>query len=321
MRPVDDIERLALHEAAAWHVRLRDPSAPDNARQAWQQWHAADPAHQRAWQRVQSVSAQLATLPPSLASQALGKPASRTRRTVMRSLVIGLGAGTTAWMGWQGLPWQQWQATHRTGTGERLDISLPDGSLLALDTSSSVDVDFNDRERLLRLHSGRILISTHPDSQGRPFSVQTPQGRVLALGTRFMVRLDDSGQSHVQVEEKTVRVLPAAADPQELRAGEQTWFTADATRSATRADPFGASWHEGGVVAVDIALGELIAELSRYRKGYLGCSPEVAQLKVSGAFPIDDTDRALAALISRFPLQLRSHTRYWVRVEARNPQP
>jgi len=69
---------------------------------------------------------------------------------------------------------------------------------------------------------------------------------------------------------------------------------------------------------VDIALGDLLAQLARYRRGHLECAPEVAQLKVSGAFPVDDTDRALAALVSRFPLQLRSRTRYWVRVEARD---
>ncbi|WP_159911621.1 FecR domain-containing protein [Pantoea sp. 18069] len=321
MKPVDDAERRALHEAVRWHVRLRDTAAAadaHDARQGWEDWHVADPAHQRAWQRVQAVHAQLAFLPPTLASQALGKRPHRTRRNVLRSLAVGLGAGTTAWMGWQGLPWQEWRAAHSTGTGERRDITLPDGSLLALDTASGVDVDFNDRERLVRLHSGRILVSTDFDPLGRPFSVQTPQGRVLALGTRFMVRLDDNGLSHVQVEEKAVRLLPAAGAPQQLAAGEQAWFSADTAQAPTTADPFAASWHEGGLVAVDIALGDLIAALSRYRRGYLGCAPEVAQLKVSGAFPVDDTDRALAALVSRFPLQLRSHTRYWVRVEARD---
>lgn len=318
MKPADDAERRALHEAVTWHVRLRDTAAAGNARQDWEDWHGADPAHQRAWQRVQAVHAQLAFLPPALASKTLGTRNHRTRRNVLRSLAVGLGAGTTAWMGWQGLPWQEWQATHSTGTGERRDITLPDGSLLALDTTSAVDLDFNDRERLVRLLRGRVLIATESDSLGRPFSVRTPHGRVLALGTRFMVSVDDAGRSHVQVEEHAVRLQPSAGEPQELAAGEQAWFSADAAQAPTTADPFAASWHQGGLVAVDIALGELIAALSRYRPGYLGCAPEVAHLKVSGAFPVDDTDRALAALVSRFPLQLRSHTRYWVRVEARN---
>jgi transmembrane sensor len=63
-------------------------------------------------------------------------------------------------------------------------------------------------------------------------------------------------------------------------------------------------------------LGELVQELARYRPGYLGCAPEVAQLQVSGAFALDDTDQALAALAASFAVQVRYRTRYWVQVEA-----
>lgn len=324
MKPADDAERRALHEAAAWHVRLRDTAAaadaPTDIHQAWQSWHAADPAHQRAWQRVQAVSAQFACLPPPLARQTLARRPAASRRAVLRSLGAGLGVGATAWMGWQGLPWQEWQAGHQTATGERQDLTLPDGSLLALDTATAVDVAFDERARLVQLHRGRILVATEPDPHGRPFSVQTPQGRVLALGTRFTVEVDGDGHSQVSVLEKAVRLLPAGGgDPGELRAGEQAVFSDQAVQAATAADPFAGSWHHGGLIALDMPLGDLIAALSRYRRGYLGCAPEVAGLKVSGAFPVDDTDRALAALVSRFPLQLRSHTAYWVRVEARAP--
>lgn len=318
MKPADDPERRALREAVTWQVRLRDAAAAEDAQRGWSEWLAADPAHQRAWQRVQAVSAQFSMLPPALARQTLVRRAPASRRSVLRSLAVGVGAGSTAWMGWQGLSWQQWRATHSTATGERRDITLPDGSLLALDTASGADVDFNERERLVHLRTGRVLIATAADALGRPFSVQTPHGRVLALGTRFMVRLDGAGRSHVQVEEHAVRLLPAAGAAQHLAAGEQAWFSAAAAQASESADPFAASWHQGGLVAVDIALGALVEQLSRYRRGYLECAPEVAQLKVSGAFPVDDTDRALAALISRFPLQLRHRTRYWVRVEARD---
>ena len=107
MKPVDDAERRALREAVSWHVRLRDTAADaGQARQGWEHWHGADPAHQRAWQRVQAVHAQLAFVPPALASQALATRPNRTRRNVLRSLAVGLGAGSTAWLGWQGLPWQ-----------------------------------------------------------------------------------------------------------------------------------------------------------------------------------------------------------------------
>ncbi|MDR0226661.1 MAG: FecR domain-containing protein [Burkholderiaceae bacterium] len=311
-----DGDRRALREAAAWHVRLRDTMAGAEVQQAWQGWYEADPAHRSAWQRVLAVSAQLSRVPPPLARQSLGRRASG-RRAVLRSLALGAGTGATAWMAWQGLPWSQWQAGERTATGERRDVLLPDGSLLALDTATAVDVVFDEHERLLRLHGGRILVATEPDPQGRPFSVQMPQGRVLALGTRFTVQLEGSRGCCVQVLEKAVRLLPEEGESLDLRAGEQSRFTARAAQPPTSAGPFAASWHQGGLIALDMPLGELVEALARYRPGYLGCAPEVTALRVSGAFPVDDTDRALAALVSRFPLQLRSHTRYWVQVEAR----
>jgi transmembrane sensor len=37
---------------------------------------------------------------------------------------------------------------------------------------------------------------------------------------------------------------------------------------------------------------------------------------VSGAFALDNTDQALAALAASFAVQVHYRTRYWVRVEA-----
>lgn len=319
-RPATDADRQALREAAAWHTRLRNHAASDEDHHAWLGWHAADPAHQRAWQKVQAVDAHLGRIPATLGQQALGERGHPPRRAVLRSLAVGVGAGTAALLSWHTLPWREWQATHRTAIGERRDITLPDGSLLVLDTGTAVDVDFGDRERLLHLHAGRIFVATQPDAQGRPFSVWTPPGRVLALGTRFSVQLQGDSRCQVSVQEKAVRLLPVAGTPRDLRAGEHTRFTALAADPPVAADPFGTSWREGGLMAVDMPLGTLIDALARYRPGHLACAPEVAAMRVSGAFPVDDTDRALAALVSRFPLQLRSHTRYWVRVEALESQ-
>jgi transmembrane sensor len=63
-------------------------------------------------------------------------------------------------------------------------------------------------------------------------------------------------------------------------------------------------------------LGEWVAELGRYRRGVLRCDPAVAGLRVSGAFPLDDTDRALQLLADTFPVRHVWRTRYWVSVEA-----
>ncbi|MDR6214844.1 FecR domain-containing protein [Paracidovorax wautersii] len=312
-----DRDRAALREAAAWHTRLHGtPDADD--RGAWQRWHAADPAHRRAWDRVQTVSAQLARIPAPLGRAALAadrnRPGTASRRGLLQGTGALLAAGAAGWIGWHALPWQAWQSTHHTARGERRQLALPDGSSLALDTATAVDVAFDAQARRLQLHAGRILVATQPDPLGRPFRVQTPQGEVLALGTRFTVRTEE-GLTHVAVQEKAVRLQPAQGAPRELRAGEQARFSVDAATPPEPAELAAASWSEGGLIAIDMPLAQLVQELARYRPGLLQCAPEVAALRVSGAFPLDDTDRALAALAAGFPVQVRTRTRYWVRVE------
>ena len=44
----------------------------------------------------------------------------------------------------------------------------------------------------------------------------------------------------------------------------------------------------------------------------LRLDPTLAGLKVSGSFPLTDTDRALAALERSFPLRVVRRSDYWV---------
>ncbi|KAG1059180.1 hypothetical protein G6F40_018182 [Rhizopus arrhizus] len=59
-------------------------------------------------------------------------------------------------------------------------------------------------------------------------------------------------------------------------------------------------------------LDAFVDELSRYRKGRLVCDPAVAGLRISGSFPLGDTDRVLAAVERALPVRADRYTRYWV---------
>src|SRR5256885_16408705 len=67
-------------------------------------------------------------------------------------------------------------------------------------------------------------------------------------------------------------------------------------------------------------LDDFLAELNRYRPGWLHADPAVAGLRFSGVFPLDEggidgTDAVLAMLPGALPVQLRWRTRWWVVVE------
>ena len=73
----------------------------------------------------------------------------------------------------------------------------------------------------------------------------------------------------------------------------------------------------GLMVADDLPLSELVAELERYRRGHLGCAPAVAGLRISGVFRLDDTDAALSAITRTLPVRIQRVGPYWTRIDAR----
>ncbi|MFD2980294.1 iron dicitrate transport regulator FecR, partial [Klebsiella pneumoniae] len=74
------------------------------------------------------------------------------------------------------------------------------------------------------------------------------------------------------------------------------------------------AWSNGLLVANRQRLDDFLAELGRYRQGWLRCDPAIAGLRISGTFSIDDTDSALRALEASLPVQRLERTRYWVTV-------
>src|SRR3546814_15986123 len=110
---------------------------------------------------------------------------------MLKALVAACVIPSALWVGYHALPWQTLAAQYRSGTGERRNILLADGSLMAINTSPAVAVEFYTNRRTLRHFGGEILIQTATDSKpgcSRPFIVPTTQGRLPAPGTRFIVR-------------------------------------------------------------------------------------------------------------------------------------
>ncbi len=308
-------ERAAISAAAQWYARLHSGIASDVDRAGWNDWLAADPAHRQAWQRMAAVSEQIASVPGSLAAPAL-RGVDRSRRQVLRSVVLLASAGSLGWLGWRSDASQQLLADYRTRVGERRQFRLADGSSLLLNTDTSVSLRFDGRQRLLQLLHGEILVSTATDPLERPFKVMTRHAEVLALGTSFIVRAEEAG-GEVAVLEKAVQVTAfGGGSSVRLEAGQSLGFNRGAVSTVRRNDASVGAWQQGSIIAINRPLGELLAELSRYRPGVVRCDPAIAQLKVSGAFPIDDTDLALSALESGFSLQVRRFSRYWVNVSA-----
>ncbi|MDR0226112.1 MAG: FecR domain-containing protein [Burkholderiaceae bacterium] len=312
-------ETRIRQEAIAWYARLCSGEATDADRMAWQRWLESHPEHQRAWRPFDAMQAMLQRVPGHLASSTL-QASRHGRRRVLRGMAALVGSGTVAGLSWQLAGRQEgmrsWLADYRTGTGERRDLMLADGSALTLNTGTSVDVSMDAAQRRIVLHGGEILVRTARSAgarDGRPFTVHTPQGRILALGTRFTVR-SEGEQTVVSVLQDAVQIQTRqdAGHSLRLQAGQQAVFSGQRLGAPMPADPAQVSWVEGSLVVDGWRLEDVVRELARYRPGRLACDPAVAELRVSGVFPLADTDRALAVIARAFPVRAAGMTRYWV---------
>ena len=306
-------ELKAISAAAQWYARLRSGIATDSELAAWNDWLGCDPAHRQAWQRMMDVGEQMASVPGSLAAPTL-RGAARSRRQVLRGLLLLASAGALCQLGWRSETSQNLLADFRTGVGERREFRLADGSSLLLNTDTSVNLRFDGRQRELQLLRGEIRVTTAADPLQRPFRVQTRHGTVLALGTRFIVRSEDP-RGVVTVLEKAVEVRSAGgSSTMRVEAGQTLDFDSQALGAVRRNDATVGAWQRGSIIAIDSPLADVLADLSRYRPGVLRCDPRIVQLKVSGAFPVDDTDLALAALESGLGLRVKRYSRFWIEV-------
>lgn len=311
-----------LRAAARWYALLCSEDVTAQQKYAHAAWLAEDPAHTHAWQEVEKLRRQLQAIPgtPALDALQIKQRQGHSRRAVLRGFALLAAGSALGSLAWQRAPVESWRASHRTARGERREYTLAGGTQLVLNTATALDVVETSTTQLIRLYAGEIFIRTRNGTGKvaavKTLQVHTEQGAVVPLGTVFTVRkLGTSTQ--VTVLEDEVELIPQSAGgkTQRLVAGEQAQMSSDNVEVAT-ASAQADSWTRGLLVAVDWPLSRLVAELSRYRTGVLRYDPSIAGLRVSGAFPIDDTDRALQAIANALPVSVDRLTQYWVTLKS-----
>ncbi|MGF6772299.1 transmembrane sensor [Paraburkholderia sp. GAS199] len=316
-------EHVALR-AVEWWMEMQSGESSAEHAAAFDRWRAEHPDHDRAWQHIASVSQRFKGLARTLgpagaqgaARAALTNPAAAKRRAGIKALAVLLFVGSGGWLAREHAPWR---ADLSTAVGERRTVTLADGTRLTLNTDTAIDVRFSSTERRIRLVRGEIMVATgHRDgAPARPFVVETAQGDLQPLGTRFAVR-QMSTLTRLDVFEGAVRVTPSDARDRArvVRAGQRVRFMREQVDAVEPIDDNDAAWTDGLIVASGMRLDDFVAELDRYRRGRLSCDPAVAGLRISGTFPLADTDRVLQAVTNTLPVEVVFVTRYWGTVRA-----
>lgn len=308
-----------LDAAIAWQLSLDSGDGSAIEREEFAKWHAAAEEHARAWRQLGMLDQRFSVASGPARSALLQSRESIRRR--VRKLGSGLASvvlvcGLALFVGERYLPLGYWLADQRTATGEQRTLRLADGTVINLNTHSALDVHFDEKQRRIILQEGEILIETgHNDA--RPFIVETREGSMRALGTRFLVKREEQG-TRLSVLKSAVAAHPQSSpDEQILGEGQQVLMRRDGLGPLLALNSGADAWTRGMLIVENARLGDLINELGRYRRGHLAVAPEVADLRITGSFPLHDTDLALTALLPTLPVQIEQHTPWWVTVVAK----
>jgi transmembrane sensor len=180
-----------------------------------------------------------------------------------------------------------------TGIGEHQRLTMADGSLVELNTDTTIRVAANGPTRTVYLDKGEAYFQIKHEA-AKPFVVIAGRHRVTDIGTAFVVRREPQ-QLNVSLVEGRAR-FDAPKDTTfkaiELKPGDEVVATAEGVSRTNK--PVSAlteklSWRHGVLIFYGTTLADAAREFSRYSETKLVIvDPKVAQLKINGTFQADN---------------------------------
>jgi len=289
---MNDAQSIRL-AAAEWHDRRErdDWSKEDEA--TLQTWLAQSPAHKIAFLRVDAAWKRADRL------TAL-KSAGRIRRfaslTHFWPVVIRMAAAAivvTA-VGFAAAPYFKEKSTvqsYSTTVGGRETLALADGSQIELNTDTAVRVDITPERRLVWLDRGEAFFQVRHDAN-RPFVVTVGDRRITDIGTKFVIRRDESRMKVAVLEGEVELASLNAGAPKFLKQGDvavATGNTVAISRKSQHKLANDLGWQRGVIVFDNVTLAEAAAEFNRYnREKIVIADPAVAQITIGATLPAND---------------------------------
>jgi transmembrane sensor len=349
--PTRQLECLHARQASAWVQILLDPTTDQRA--AFVKWLKDSPRNVRDFlsmlaleqalehldsHRLRDIETLIAQVDSRVVSLGVAAPRASTIPPARRTTKWVAAAASTviavlaAWAfvahGTYG--WKEFA----TATGEQRAFELEDGSVIHLNTGSTIAWRFKGQTREVRLLHGEALFRVHHDA-ARPFRVYTPDALIQAVGTQFNVYNRPDG-TEVAVIEGRVNITPerhpAIAQFNVPAAGLRS---NPATRSvgasqeariehggllSVRAVPDVSdvvAWRERRLVFRQQTLERIVAEFNRYNSRQMRLEGAgVASRVFTGVFDADDAD-SLAQVLARDPSLSVSYSDHVIVVNAR----
>ncbi len=319
-RPSDDD---AIESCAAAWLAERDDGFTEKRQREFDAWRAADPRHAAAIARLDATWSALLQLrdyrptarahpdPDILAPRRLPRLLAFSRPLLFAAAAAVAIVALWQWPHTKSPPSVVSTEVYSTTVGGYERVTLADGSVLQLNDSSEVRVQFTDTERRLHLLRGQAHF-TVAKNKSRPFIVSTPTVAVRAVGTAFDVRLS-AKDVEVLVTAGVVQLDRAApvspsAEPSNSPLVSAGWLAVvphEAATAPTLTQVDAAALHEAlswqgpRLVFVESPLSDVIAQFNRRNQIQISLGdPSLASLPVGGSFRAENVDAFVRLLTS-----------------------
>ncbi|MFY8325136.1 FecR family protein [Pseudoalteromonas sp. ZZD1] len=227
--------------------------------------------------------------------QKLNEPTATTSRKKSLLLVWGSAVAASLIMAFIGLTHLSDPATPQASTlvaaqqffaTKASDITLSDGTEVALNTQTDLQFNENDKTRQATLSKGEAYFSVKRDEQ-RPFTIKTGNATISVLGTAFNVD-KTLRETTIDVFHGKVAVNTENNSKQvELVKGQRARVIDNnivvTTFNATQPD-----WQLGWLDLENVTINDAIFQLNRYTDKPLVLNNVDVQLRVSGRFKTTD---------------------------------
>ena len=331
------------HNAREWLVRLdSDEQLLAAEKQSLQQWMSRSPAHRQELIRLaefwdsSNILTELLIPMHQVADVQRRKHSwreffgrlftpSRGGALVAMSLLLAVFALRSYLFP---LPLDATNGIYAAAIGELRVETLADGSVLQINTDSQVQVVFSEQARKIRLLRGEAHFKVAHNT-GWPFEVYAAKGMVKAVGTAFLVRLEEeslsvivtdgrvdlAASSAVEVATTTsqgavAEVLPVLERVGSLKEGEGVVFNSAsnpkahvvlAEKEMTRQ----LSWREGYLVFEGEPLTVVVAELNRYLPVQVEIADDsLSHIPIGGRFKVGELEALFEVLEASFNVRV-----------------
>ncbi len=304
-------------QAAAWVARSLSGDMTQKEKKALDDWLLADQRHRSAYDEYMHIAESAVVAGDVAAEEALENELENiVKRKSMRQKwfvavpAIAASVSAVAFLVGVFLGPTESYSTYATLRGENKSIDLADGTVIALNTNTEIEVQIDSEHRSVRLIRGEALFDVARDPKRR-FIVTSDTAQTSVLGTRFNF-YEKPGGTVVSVLSGVVEVggVDRNSPPVTLIAGQEAAIHSNESRPEIRQFQPDAvtSWRRGLAYHENAPLKQVVADLNRYFDTELVIGDSALNdIPVTGGFDI--TDQAVAIKSLSVALSLRAeHT-------------